>query len=491
MFSPWDSSPFLYGMIALIVVHYGYKWLNSSRYKLQDIPAVGSSSYLLSFYYALQNQSDSRRMLQAGYDKYRDSAFRIPLLLRWEVIIAGPKLVEEFWEMGDDELSFKDALSEQLQTLHTIGPDVHHNDYHIQIIRSQLTRNLSALFPDIRDEISTAFSELIPPSQDWTTIVALPTLIQIVCRTSNRIFIGLPTCRDSDYCALNIQYTTDVARGAGILRLLPEVLRPLAKHFVTNLPSRLAQAVKHLEPVIKERYRLLEKYGDKWNEKPCHSHQFIGFTAALYRLAAHSEYMAPLRAEVEAVIKSDGWTKAALQKMRKVDSFFRECQRYQGFGAGNNSLEHLNRLSRKSFDRAFVVSSRRRARKDLQFSDGTRIPKGTFVSISSMSIHRDSEYYDNPDIFNPWRFSDLREEEMLKHQMVATSNAYLPFGHGRHACPGRFFAANELKCMMAHLVLNYDVKMEQEGAMPEPMTFEFSIIPNPKAKVLFRKRREF
>lgn len=56
-------------------------------------------------------------------------------------------------------------MIQQLQTLHTIGPDVHHNDYHIQIIRSQLTRNLSALFPDIRDEISTAFSELIPPSQ--------------------------------------------------------------------------------------------------------------------------------------------------------------------------------------------------------------------------------------------------------------------------------------------------------------------------------------
>ena len=41
-----------------------------------------------------------------------------------------------------------------------------------------------------------------------------------------------------------------------------------AKHFVTNLPARLAQAVKHLGPVIKERYRLLELYGDNWNEKP-------------------------------------------------------------------------------------------------------------------------------------------------------------------------------------------------------------------------------
>ncbi|KAJ3489331.1 hypothetical protein NLI96_g2202 [Meripilus lineatus] len=410
------------------------------------------------------------------------------------------KLVEEYRKAGDDELSFKDAVAEQLQTLHTFGADAHHNKYHIPIIRSQLTRNLPVLLPDIRDETSAAFDELIPPSQDWTEVVALPTLMQILCRTSNRVFVGLHTCRDMDYCALNMKFAANVSRGAGILRLLPKILRPLAKHFVTNVPSTLAQAVKHLEPVIKERYRLLEQYGDRWNEKPNDMLMWLmeeavgkeksieslvmrilvvnfagihtssmAFAGALFRLASHPEYMAPLRAEVEAVIKSDGWTKIALQKMRKVDSFLRECQRYQGIGS---------------------VSARRRARKDFQFSDGTRIPKGTFLSVSSMSIHRDSEYYDKPDIFNPWRFSELQEEEGLKHQLVATSNEYLFFGHGRHACPGRFFAVNLMKCMMAHLVLNYDVKMEQEGVMPEPTTIEFGIIPNPKAKVLFRRRRE-
>ena len=58
------------------------------------------------------------------------------------------------------------------------------------------------------------------------------------------------------------------------------------------------------------------------------------FTQALYHLAAHPEYMKPMREEVEAVLADEGgWSKAALQKMRKVDSFLKECQRYEGLGA--------------------------------------------------------------------------------------------------------------------------------------------------------------
>ena len=41
-----------------------------------------------------------------------------------------------------------------------------------------------------------------------------------------------------------------------------------------------------------------------------------------------------MRDEVESIVKSEGWTKAAMQKMRKVDSFLRECQRYHGLGPG-------------------------------------------------------------------------------------------------------------------------------------------------------------
>jgi hypothetical protein len=34
--------------------------------------------------------------------------------------------------------------------------------------------------------------------------------------------------------------------------------------------------------------------------------------------------MEPLREEVTAVIKEEGWTKAGIDKMHKIDSFLRE-----------------------------------------------------------------------------------------------------------------------------------------------------------------------
>jgi len=39
------------------------------------------------------------------------------------------------------------------------------------------------------------------------------------------------------------------------------------------------------------------------------------------------EYIQPLREEVESIVKEQGWTKASLINMRKLDSFLRETLR--------------------------------------------------------------------------------------------------------------------------------------------------------------------
>lgn len=59
---------------------------------------------------------------------------------------------------------------------------------------------------------------------------------------------------------------------------------------------------------------------------------FQTFTQILYHLLANPEYIEPLRQDVEAAVAAEGWTKAGLDKMRKVDSFVREAQRVDGLG---------------------------------------------------------------------------------------------------------------------------------------------------------------
>ena len=75
------------------------------------------------------------------------------------------------------------------------------------------------------------------------------------------------------------------------------------------------------------------------------------------------------------------------------------------------------------------------ALKDVRFSDGTLIPANTMVVAAAAAMHMDEDYYVNAEVFDPWRFSNLREEkgESTKHHFVSTSVDYVPFGHGRHA----------------------------------------------------------
>ena len=53
-------------------------------------------------------------------------------------------------------------LKQGLQTEYIVGRDVTDNHYHVEVVRSALTRSLVARFGDIRDEIVAAFNDNIP-----------------------------------------------------------------------------------------------------------------------------------------------------------------------------------------------------------------------------------------------------------------------------------------------------------------------------------------
>lgn len=58
---------------------------------------------------------------------------------------------------------------------------------------------------------------------------------------------------------------------------------------------------------------------------------------AVFDLVARPEYIEPLREEVKRVRAEDGsllWTKASIAKLRKMDSFIKESQRFQPAGLG-------------------------------------------------------------------------------------------------------------------------------------------------------------
>ncbi|KAG8219243.1 cytochrome P450 [Butyriboletus roseoflavus] len=195
----------------------------------------------------------------------------------------------------------------------------------------------------------------------------------------------------------------------------------------------------------------------------------FAFTNTLYYLAANPQYVQPLRKEVEAIVEKEGWSKMSLGKMCKVDSFLKECIRIEGVD---------------------MLGLTRKATKDFTFSDGTFIPKGTRINAGLRALHHDDALYENPEVFDPFRFADMTkvDGEGMKHQFVATSPQYLSFGHGRHACPGRFFAAIELKTMLAYIVTTYDIKLEKKATRPRNLHIGSVIAVNSTANVMFRTR---
>lgn len=128
--------------------------------------------------------------------------------------------------------------------------------------------------------------------------------------------------------------------------------------------------------------------------------------------------------------------------------------------------------------------------KDFTFSDGTTVPKGSYVLAPMYAMYLDDTIYPDASTFDAFRFSKLRAQpgHESRHQFVTTSSTHINFGHGKDACPGRFFAAHEIKLLLAHTLLGYEIRLEDPTKLPEPSWYDRSRKPNQTARVLFRRQ---
>ncbi|KAJ6569230.1 cytochrome P450 [Mycena capillaripes] len=466
---------------------------------LHNIPTVRYSSSLLSYISAFQLFLNGREIINEGYHRYHGSAFKIAQVNQWHVIVSGPKMIDDIRHARDDQLSLRFAADKATQARYTIGDYRHDLDfYRVGAIRSSVTSAIGPRFSDVRDEIIAAFADEVPAGQNWVKVPVIETARRIVSRTSNRLFVGLPLCRDPDYRDLNVEFTIDVMTSAQILLLFPDFMKPFLARLVTNIPKQMHRAANLLRPFIQDRLDKEKEYGRDWPEKPAGDSDdllswlidntpaerksvetialqvliinfgaihttSIAFTTTFYFLVCHPEFANPIREEIQSIVEENGWTKAAMAQMRKLDSFIKESQRMAGNGA---------------------TSMNRKVLKDFTFSDGTTVPAGCFISAASWATHNDDNVYPDAHQFKGFRFVDMEA-----NHMVSPTLDYIIFGHGRHSCPGCFFAVNELKAMLAHILMTYDVKFEDERTSPPPPTwFEMSLIPDLTAEVLFRAR---
>ena len=129
------------------------------------------------------------------------------------------------------------------------------------------------------------------------------------------------------------------------------------------------------------------------------------------------------------------------------------------------------------------------AMDDVKLSDRLEIPKGTKTLVSCHNMW-DPQVYDNADQFNGYRFYELRKLPGQENsaQLVSTSSNHFAFGHGMHACPGRFFAAAEVKVTLCHILLKYDFRLV--GDRPNVIEHGVAQYANAWGQIEIKRREE-
>ncbi|KAF3766428.1 cytochrome P450 [Cryphonectria parasitica EP155] len=452
------------------------------------------------------------QLYQDGYRRFKDQIYRLTMPDGDHLIVPN-RYLDELRQHPDDEIdvlkSFEDVRPPQKYTCEK------RTEVANSVVKVDLTRNLTRLNPRLSEEVNKTVNAELPPCADWTSVPVFPVLLRIVAIVSGNIFVGPDLCRHEVYLASAIEYTKEVTTAAQEIKKWPKWLRSAVAYL--ELSPALKRSQEHrrrmkafLEPIFQDRRQMMRNGQPvpedllQWMVEKTMEHEInniehitdmqllltmaaihtttLSATAMLYDLAMRPEVVHDIRKEIASVLETtDGvMTSHALFSMKLLDSFMRESQR---------------------FTPPFVDSFRRYVQKPITLQDGTQIPAGTFIETPSLAVLHDAAHYKDPEVFDAYRFFNLRTKDDTpdpngfrnreQYQFVSVTKENTSFGFGKHACPGRFFAANEIKLIMARIVLQFDLRFPADVKERYP-NFHFGSVsgPSPTGLVEFKRVQE-
>ncbi|ODM95649.1 Cytochrome P450 4C1 [Orchesella cincta] len=155
---------------------------------------------------------------------------------------------------------------------------------------------------------------------------------------------------------------------------------------------------------------------------------------AMMLLALNPEHQSRCQDEVDAVMKDKtkcpegDFTLSALADLKYIERCVKETLRI--------------------YPIAFVLG--RNLKSPLELDEKRTLPNGTNVLVVATNIHRNPEYYPEPEKFDPSRFTP---ENCVKRHAFA----YLPFSLGPRYCLGAKFAMAELKLVLGRILYNFNI----------------------------------
>ncbi|CCF33809.1 trichothecene C-8 hydroxylase [Colletotrichum higginsianum] len=449
------------------------------------------------------NPKKPKEILIQGRERFHNKLYKA--YCDWgEVIVVSPEHIEEL--RSDMRLSFMVPANDDTHG-YIPGFDPFQLDERLaKLVTKHLTKALTKLTAPISKEAAFALRSILTDSSAWHEMNPKEDLVRLVSQMSTRIFLGEEFCRNEAWINASGDYTLAAFEATDPVRMWPRLLRPVVHWFMPicwDLRLKLADARQTLEPYMASRNAIkaaalakgepcpFDDLVEWWESEygPSNNHVINQLTLTIVAIhttsdllqqtmidiAKNPELFAPLREEVVQVLGSQGLKKTALYNLKLMDSVFKESQRLKPVLLG---------------------IWRRQALADVELSDGYVIKKGQKV-IGDSTHMWSSDYYTDAQKFDGYRFMRLREatggedSDSKTAHLVSTSSKHLGFGHGLHSCPGRFFAANEVKIALCHLLLKYDWKLSEDAKPDSNWTvFGMTIIPDPSIKLMVRRRQE-
>ncbi|KAL4879214.1 cytochrome P450 [Aspergillus karnatakaensis] len=451
-------------------------------------------------------------LMKRGYEQYLKKGLPFAMFncleLSKPIVILPMKYLAEVRGASASKLNFPEFMNRSIVAKDILAPLV--TERVVKVAKLDLNKSLNDLIPAIQETCSSALTNHLPHSKDYT-----PQNIQMlfwapISRIMTLVLVGPELKDNEDWNFLVGGYLLVGQMTAKRVReTYPSWLRWTAKYidkYVYYIRYFRWKGERMLKPLIKDRVADYKKRaagggkgkpgfndGIQWlvdsyladGEKvkvgsvmqdmsflmsaSLHGILMNGVTI-LYDLVERPEALREIREEIARVEEANGekgWNRQSLGSLLALDSFMKESQRLHTF-------QHY--------------TMQRIALQDHTFKDGLQIPAGTWLQMSSRMHGSDPTIVPDGDKFDPMRWKKLRENgDVTKNHFASVHDEMLPWGSGAHACPGRFLVQDVLKLIFIHLLSKHDLAFEN-GERPADWDDNTGTMPNTGANILVKER---
>jgi cytochrome P450 len=396
------------------------------------------------------------------------------------VVATGPYITECF-RLGDKYLDFISGIEDFLPLGHIISisydKQKRQDDTQLDATKSPLVRTVRNNFKSHQLDLFEKRMEYAVnkgmqldihfPAAAKSAKLTINDIAQMVARISGLVFAGEEVGENKELVTAMATYAQSIFKAAIVYMIFPVRVADFFTKRYLDIGKQIAITMKYMTPILA---RQREQENEKGKSKPTYfMHMMLHtpnadgseatpeqtafwlqevtfasihttslfLTWSLHLLSDRPDVQELVRKETAAAKKKHGaLTPSIVKEIPILDSIFREALRLNGDYIG---IHH-------------------KAAQDTVLSNGTLIPTGTSVGMAVNDAHTDPYIQDIGEDNIPLNEFDPKRHLVRKSKKsTAVGLDLLTFGMGYHACPGRYFASQEICYMLVKILEEYNI----------------------------------